>query len=973
MELIWEDVPLPAPDGLLFNKDLYDKYSLAPTIKGLWAIAVVSPTVKVDVKEELGDTTGPAKLPSTQNQSNSSSNINNERSGTGEPCSDSQDEHGDRKDDPPAGEAVSRQEPSHPRPSGQDPSLPSQVPELFPEPRIPYPCFSRLTSKDQLTYLHVLTSKQPREASQTLLLHVNSERSEFMRYLQEVARMCPNDYNYISQGAALYSEEYLRACLDQMRMYPQLYQIHEITSLTGGNFSSSLQLNFEKQLLTMGEVVITDHKVVPNEAQLAFDYETVSSDIPPVKKAKLSHSGVSTDSNAEKLSGRYEPHVVLSRESLVRLLDNHGPDFTDPWELPVVVKTNPGRGSSQSKTVYIDPPLLQTEMTVRERSLLFHEESMKLSVNKTGTKNVFHLMTETPAMNKQLPAESSQRRLASFETSGLDFGLDLTDLETFGETTQSPKRLKTHHLQKDLVSQPKTKSKQYSGTLGKEVSMASRTQDEEVNLLRTNTKVVSETEGRELREQSCAEQSLAATVPSANQLKPGSVQDSEEQLSSGGDSEDERLVIDDPVSPVSTTNRLPPTTPTQLSPTHQQDTPRSPSASSPPPLATGTRRVTRKAKVPGGCDQLGQILAMQKAMLKPKPSNNQTQDPARPCSSQPAEPLSNPNPQSLVKPCVSNYLESTQDGETYVDAPSQSGPIDNRKTVQQKRLLCDDLMGGAEDEEDYSSPEEGNLLYKLYSLQDLLLLVRSDICLAHTRRLGTSNKVVPVYVLSKMEYQLSYGVESLTKTEACRLWAETLLHSSTVPYIGHISAHTSKVALLRKLPENWKPNASCDFKPAKSLNILHHLLKKITGLSEGHYLIGHKAGEPFVTIFKAAEGRRIVRETYNLHQTHSSVPPPSALGPVPWVPLDPTLVLPFHQKHSRPPCTFPPPDLQQHKARKGGAGEPGTPGPSKGKVGPANPASSRGAKKKKNKGKRTQRRDKWMKRQIQRSIQQNSL
>uniref|UniRef100_A0A8K9UPP4 Little elongation complex subunit 2 C-terminal domain-containing protein n=1 Tax=Oncorhynchus mykiss TaxID=8022 RepID=A0A8K9UPP4_ONCMY len=768
------------------------------------------------------------------------------------------DEHGDRKDDhPPAGEGVSRQELSHPRPSGQDPSLPSQVPELFPEPRIPYPCFSRLTSKDQLTYLHVLTSKQPREASQTLLLHVNSERSEFMRYLQEVARMCPNDYNYISQGAALYSEEYLRACLDQMRMYPQLYQIHEITSLTGGNFSSSLQLNFEKQLLTM--VVITDHKVVPNEAQLAFDYETVSSDIPPVKKAKLSHSGVSTDSNAEKLSGRYEPHVVLSRESLVRLLDNHGPDFTDPWELPVVVKTNPGRGSSQSKTVYIDPPLLQTEMTVRERSLLFHEESMKLSVNKTGTKNVFHLMTETPAMNKQLP-----RRLASFETSGLDFGLDLTDLETFGETTQSPKRLKTHNLQKDLFSQPKTKSKQYS-----------RTQDEEVNLLWTNTKVVSETEGRELREQSCAEQSLAATVPSANQLKPGSVQDSEEQLSSGGDSEDERLVIDDPVSPVSTTNR----------------------------------RVARKAKVPGGCDQLGQILAMQKAMLKPKPSNNQTQDPARPCSSHPAEPLSNPNPQSLVKPCVSNYLESTQDGETYVDAPSQSGPIDNRKTVQQKRLLCDDLMGGAEDEEDYSSPEEGNLLYKLYSLQDLLLLVRSDICLAHTRRLGTSNKVVPVYVLSKMEYQLSYGVESLTKTEACRLWAETLLHSSTVPYIGHISAHTSKVALLRKLPENWKPNASCDFKLSEG----HYLICVSNRLSEGHYLIGHKAGEPFVTIFKAAEGRRIVREAYNLHQTHSSVPPPSALGPVPWVPLDPTLVLPFHQKHSRPPCTFPPPDLQQHK------------------------------------------------------------
>ncbi|XP_045068727.1 little elongation complex subunit 2, partial [Coregonus clupeaformis] len=931
MELTWEDVPLPAPDCLLFNKDLYDKYSLAPTMKGLWAIAEVSPAVKVEVKEELGDPTGPAKLPSTQNQSkSSSSNIKDERSGTREPCSDSQDEHSDHKDDhPPAGEAVSShprppgqdpshprppgQDPSHPRPPGQDPSLPGlpgQVPEMFPEPRVPYPCFSRLTSKDQLTYLRVLTSKQPREAPQTLLLHVNSERTEFMRYLQEVARMCPDDYNYISQGAALFSEEYLRACLDQMRKYPQLYLIHEITSLTGGNFSSSLQLNFEKQLLTMGEVVITDHKVVPNEAQLAFDYETVSSDIPPVKKAKLSHSGVSTDSNAEKLSGRYEPHVVLSRESLVRLLDNHGPDFTDPWELPVVVKTNPGRGSKQSKTVYIDPPLLQTAMTVRERSLLFHEESMKLSVNKTGTKNVFHLMTEVPAMDRQLPAESSQRRLVSFESSGLDFGLDLTDLETFGETTQSPKRLKTHKLQKDLVSQPKdlvsqpkTKSKQYSGTLVKEVSKASTSQEEELNFM-TDMKVVSE---KEHGEQSCAEQSLAATVPSANQLKPGSLQDSEEQLFSGGDSEDERLVIDDPVSPVTTTNRLPPTTVTQLSPTHQQDTPRSPSAprdrpslaSSPPLPATGTRRVSRKAKVPGCCDQLGQILAMQKAMLKPNPSNIQTQDPTSPWSSQPAESLSNPNPQSLVKPCVSIYLESTQDGETYVDAPSRSAPIVNRTTVQQKRLLCDDLMVGAEDEEDYSSPEEGNLLYKLYSLQDLLLLVRSDVCQAYTRRLGTSNKVVPVYILSKMEYQLSYGVESLTKTEACRLWAETRLHSSTVCYIGHISAHTSKVALLRKLPENWKPNASCDFKPAKSLNILHHLLKKITGLTEGHILI---CASPSSAIFKAAGGEGLSEGPRATPQQPTARPLPPALCPLPWYP-DHRWSCPFHQKPG--PLPFP--------------------------------------------------------------------
>lgn len=53
-------------------------------------------------------------------------------------------------------------------------------------------------------------------------------------------------------------------------------------------------------------------------------------------------------------------------------------------------------GSSHKKTVYIDSPLLKTEMTVRERSHIYHEESLKRSIKKNGSKNVFHLMTELP-------------------------------------------------------------------------------------------------------------------------------------------------------------------------------------------------------------------------------------------------------------------------------------------------------------------------------------------------------------------------------------------------------------------------------------------------------------------------------------------------------------------------------------------------------------------------------------------------
>lgn len=59
-------------------------------------------------------------------------------------------------------------------------------------------------------------------------------------------------------------------------------------------------------------------------------------------------------------------------------------------------------GSSQKKTVYIDSPLLKTEITVRERSRFYHEESLKLSIKKNGSKNVFHLMTELPVNEQQL-------------------------------------------------------------------------------------------------------------------------------------------------------------------------------------------------------------------------------------------------------------------------------------------------------------------------------------------------------------------------------------------------------------------------------------------------------------------------------------------------------------------------------------------------------------------------------------------
>lgn len=59
-----------------------------------------------------------------------------------------------------------------------------------------------------------------------------------------------------------------------------------------------------------------------------------------------------------------------------------------------------------------------------------------------------------------------------------------------------------------------------------------------------------------------------------------------------------------------------------------------------------------------------------------------------------------------------------------------------------------------------------------------------------------------------------------------------------------------------------------------------------------------------MTLLKAAD-EKVTRGSYSLQQVHGSVPRPPASAALPWIPVDPAVVLPFHQKHGRIPCSFP--------------------------------------------------------------------
>ncbi|XP_053343331.1 little elongation complex subunit 2 isoform X1 [Clarias gariepinus] len=898
MELKWDQVPAVTDPGP-FSKDVFDKFSLAPTITELWTM-LQSPDEKAHLKKD------PKKNPSAYSSQSSHTNIK---------C----------KKTAPRSNIRHRQETSDCKealPECKNKAAETTEEDCFPTPKVPYPCFSSLIRKERATCLHFIKNNKQETAPKNVIEKLKAEVVEFMKYLQDVAKVCADDYNFMPVGASRYSEEYFKHCLDHMKNYPQVYSIQEITSLTGGKFVSDISLNFEKQLLAMGTVDMVEKRMLTEDTQLAVDYESVSATNPPIKKAVFYHTPISSDTNAEKLSATYEPHVCLAKEAFLQLLNN-STVFTETWEMPVCVKVNPAKGSTQSKTVYIDPPLLKTEMTWRERSHLFHEESVKLAYKKTGSKPVFFLSAEDYSNRTNFAAEeTSSRPVVSFNSTDMEFEVDLTDLESFGESCQPKKKVKVNDSKKLTPSKSETKPQaefEESKTSNNSTEEASPPKDIISTLSTPAKEDAPEAAVRVGGEDGSMDESAETTLNSMSEEEPlSSSVESTEGLSANSvmpsskdiDSDEERLIIDDPGSPWSDVASVK----SQETPNTEKNT--DPSASSvsdlnvpPSPSAKGAKKGVKRPRVSADCDQLGHILRMQNAMLKSTTAKTQEPLKAPAAEARPAETKSNTRSVSLVKSSVSSYLdmEYREGLQNEAAAPATSQP-----TTQRKRLLKEELLVSAEDEEDYEAPKEGSVLYKLYSLLDVLLMVRSSVSIAHPRHDQETFRAVPVHVLPKLEYQLCYGAETLTHTEACQLWAEQQLHSSTVSLIGRINAHSSKVVQLQELNSDWIKNTTCDFKPARCLNTLYHILNKVMSLQEGRYLLGHKSGEAFLTIFKAGDGKKPTRSVYDIQAVHCG-PPLIPEGKIPWVPVDPSHLMPFHKKYCRPPCTFPPRQPPQPK------------------------------------------------------------
>ncbi|XP_075016394.1 little elongation complex subunit 2 isoform X1 [Calonectris borealis] len=830
----------------------------------------------------------------------------------------------------------------------------------FPEPRLPYPFTSCLTEKEQKTYLYLMTkySKkinhfQVNAASQRELFTylqmkevVNNEIAEFMKFAQNAAKSCTQDYDAISEDAVHYTEELLRACLGHVQKYPEFYTLQEIMSIMGGKFHTQLTFRLEKNLLVMGTARRgkTDFPTMP--VQLPTDYKTVTSIITPEKKASIMHNDISSDSNAEKLALKYCPQVVLSNQSLFTLLNNHGLNYKEQWELPVCIKMIPVAGSIPSKVVYVDSPLLRKEMTVRERNQIFHEIPMDFLATKMSYVSISDVSMDKPAEDNLFQWDMSSdtyqcRKIPLPDDTGMDFDDDVTELETFGATVKLSRTSKMEDTFPTVSNAAKVLS--HGLKMGKKnTSTINSGDEEEKNTI--SEQGVSACAGMQLpsldgvlcfspeensshksfnseevglnkaqhvmtKEVSGNETELNTPSNAVSYKKESDAAQKNETCTSlcSSDTDEERLIID---TECKNTDCCKTTVPDIVSHTSAETT-KSPSPTQ-IPLASMTdcsdqgknapRKPTRKLSKE--FDPVGQILKMQTELLK-SPSQKAHEQPVVSCDNSNAKPA---HVSQSPKPLVTSSTET-------VSAPASNPNGSSRNTWTwlfqgvPKRKLPNELQMLEEDPSEYKAPQDGNLVYKLFSLNDLLLLVRCSVqkvkSLPRYHKKKKAQKLTPIFLLPKLEYQAYYGVEALTESEVCQLWTESMLHSECLFYIGRIDAFTSKLIMLEKIsPEILREKLGL-IKPANSLNILHHILKKVSDLQEGSYLLTHAAGDSSVGIYKSSLDKT-AKASYNLHKAHCDLPTVPATLSVPWVPLDPSLPLPYHVNHGRVPCTFPP-------------------------------------------------------------------
>ncbi|KAK6975657.1 little elongation complex subunit 2, partial [Biomphalaria glabrata] len=327
--------------------------------------------------------------------------------------------------------------------------------------------YLRLYNKYVKPYLYkrppdIFGQQQIHELStlESLQRRVVNEQAEFQKYLHKLALKHPQGYRFLKAGARHYASK--KACAFRLKKdYETLFQPAAKCNISFRSRSPDAELSFCQTVLEVGvppRIVLPDiqggSKPVPIEhaiKKLDYNFPRSSKKLFP---GFIHHEPVSSDGNMKALLIKHKIQVAMSSSVVNCLFNNHGPDYAKAWNIPVTVETYQSEGSSH-KLIFLDKPLFEDDLLIRDYSTLFHKYALRVFVSQTKIRNSRNIRS-IPRLAHNISAPDLSK---PYDDTFDIFSSSGDSLETFGTgavkplpTSSSPGGMRTRAAEKQKSS-----------------------------------------------------------------------------------------------------------------------------------------------------------------------------------------------------------------------------------------------------------------------------------------------------------------------------------------------------------------------------------------------------------------------------------------------------------------------------------------------------------------------------------------
>ncbi|XP_076289652.1 uncharacterized protein LOC143213566 isoform X2 [Lasioglossum baleicum] len=261
----------------------------------------------------------------------------------------------------------------------------SYVPGIM-KPMFKFPRMSRLNIQQQALCLRVLLRFS--ESSKPKLTQI--EREELKKYMDLQKDITEEQNEFLEFAKSKWeerlpllfikNEDYVNDCWRSKLRYihnlPRYYG--EVTNIPFVR-DKNIEVKFDSVCLQRGELPKITLPSLTGPCYLNVKFRDLKTRFPHkhnvCKKSSMSYKlPVSEDANCQKLAESNNADIVISSSGLNCLVNNIGPNYSNPWILPVVIKRH-----NDKNVIYIDKPGPPSANTIPRKNNWIYKYILKYS------------------------------------------------------------------------------------------------------------------------------------------------------------------------------------------------------------------------------------------------------------------------------------------------------------------------------------------------------------------------------------------------------------------------------------------------------------------------------------------------------------------------------------------------------------------------------------------------------------------